>query len=151
MEEGDLIVAKQISLFESFTIPVWIFDVDRSRIYWANDAAIALWDANSLADLCARDMAHDMSPSVRTRLVQYQEEFLLGHSHIEPWTLYPKGQPRTFKCHFSGIKIDQNRIALLGMALADADQSDSETLRSSQALLLTSVMVSLYDFLWIFL
>jgi diguanylate cyclase (GGDEF)-like protein len=145
LEEGDLIVAKQISLFESFTIPVWIFDVDRSRIYWANDAAIALWDANSLADLCARDMAHDMSPSVRTRLVQYQEEFLLGHSHIEPWTLYPKGQPRTFKCHFSGIKIDQNRIALLGMALADADQSDSETLRSSQALLLTSVMVSLYE------
>jgi diguanylate cyclase (GGDEF)-like protein len=125
---------------------VWIFDIDRSRVYWANDAAIALWGADSLEDLCARDMSQDMSPSVRTRLVQYQEEFRLGQSHIEPWTLYPKGRPLTFKCHFSGIEIDDNRIAMLSIALAETDQSDTETLRSSQALLLTSVMVSLYDY-----
>lgn len=145
MQARDVVIEKQISLFQSFTIPVWIFDVDRSRIYWANDAAVALWDADSLEDLCARDMARDMSPSVRTRLVQYQEEFRLGQSHIEPWTLYPKGQPLTSMCHFSGIEIDVSRIALLCIALADTDQSDTETLRSSQALLLSSVMVSLYD------
>lgn len=145
MEQSSIVNHKQLSLFETFSLPVWIFDIDRSKVHWANDAAIALWDAESLADLCSRDMSRDMSPSVRTRLVQYQDEFRLGQSHIESWTLYPKGQPLTFKCHFSGIEIDNNRIAMLSIALSDTDQSDTETLRSSQALLLTSVMVSLYD------
>jgi diguanylate cyclase (GGDEF)-like protein len=140
-----LTVENQKSLFESFTIPVWVFDVDSSGVYWANSSALSLWDAESLNELQSRDMSEDMSPSVRTRLVQYQEDFLLGKSYIEPWTLYPKGRPQTFQCHFSGIQIEQGRVALLCMNLGGAKPNDSQSLHSTQALLLTSVMISLYD------
>ncbi len=132
------------AVLESLAIPVWIFDIDHSRIYWANLSALELWNANSLDELTQRDMASDMSPSVRQRLRQYQEDFLQGKTFVEPWTLYPKGQPRSFDCQFSGIKIEDDRIAMLCQVL-EIDKHNPETLRSLQALLLTSVMVSLYN------
>ena len=132
-------------LFESFTIPVWIFDIDNSRVYWANSAALYLWDAESLSELQSRNMSEDMSPSIRTRLAQYKEDFRRGNSYIESWTLYPREQPYAFQCHMSGVQIEQSRIALLCMDLGETKQTDSESLRSTQALLLTSVMISLYD------
>ncbi|MCP4433183.1 MAG: diguanylate cyclase, partial [Gammaproteobacteria bacterium] len=132
------------SVLESLAIPVWIFDIDYSRIYWANPSALGLWNANSLDELRQRDMASDMSPSVSQRLHQYQEDFRQGKTFVEPWTLYPKGQPRSLDCQFSGIKIEGDRIAMLCQVL-EIDKRNPETLRGLQALLMTSVMVSLYS------
>ena len=55
--------------------PLWVFDIDRSRVHWANPGALAVWDATSLEELCSRDMAIDMSPAVAKRLLQYQSDF----------------------------------------------------------------------------
>jgi len=133
-----------ISALEAITIPVWIFDIDYSRIYWANTLALSLWNATSLDELRQRDMSRDMSPSVSQRLRQFQEGFRQGKVFDEPWTLYPKNQPQTFHCKFSGINTEDGRVAMLCQAL-ETDQHDPETLHGLQALLLTSVMVSLYD------
>jgi len=133
-----------ISALEAIAIPVWIFDIDHSRVYWANTSALSLWNATSLDELRQRDMSSDMSPSVGQRLRQFQEGFRQGKVYDEPWTLYPKNRPQTFHCQFSGINIDGGRIAMLCQAL-ETDQHDPETLHGLQALLLTSVMVSLYD------
>ena len=133
-----------ISTLEAIAIPVWIFDIDHSRVYWANTPALTLWNATSLDELRQRDMSSDMSPSVGQRLRQFQEGFRQGKTYDEPWTLYPMNQPQTFHCQFSGINIDGGRIAMLCQAL-ETDQHDPETLHGLQALLLTSVMVSLYD------
>ncbi len=133
-----------IPTLEVIAIPVWIFDIDHSRMFWANTPALTLWNATSLDELRQRDMSSDMSPSVRQRLRQYQQGFRQGKSYDEPWTVYPRNQPQTYHCKFSGVIIEDGRVAMLCQALA-INQHNPETLHGLQALLLTSVMVSLYD------
>ena len=57
---------------------VWVFDIDRQRVHWANPAALDLWQAASLDDLRERDMGADMSTAVARRLQQYQQDFHQG-------------------------------------------------------------------------
>ena len=124
---------------------LWVFDIDRSRVVWANQAALKIWRAGSLSELQARDMGADMSPAVATRLKQYQEDFVARDaSFSEVWTLYPQGEPLAVDVVFSGIRLDDGRMAML--CEATKEYSDTpESLRSAEALLHTSVMITLYD------
>lgn len=124
---------------------LWVFDIDRSRVVWANQAALTLWQAGSLDELIGRDMGADMSVTVAQRLRQYQEDFI-NHSaaFTELWTLYPDGVPTTLDVVFSGYRFEDGRMGMLCEARAQSDDAP-ETLRSAEALLHTSVMISLYD------
>ncbi|MFM2276091.1 MAG: hypothetical protein RL211_1963 [Pseudomonadota bacterium] len=125
--------------------PIWIFDIDHRLVYWANAAAIAVWGAKSLAELCARNMGCDMSESVARRLVQYQSDFMTGDVVFnEQWTLYPGGAPVCLYVRFSGHRLDDNRMAMLCHAGPIRTEAP-ESLRSVEALLHTPVMISLYD------
>src|ERR1700676_4876510 len=95
---GQPLVSAEQSHFDRLTTPVWIFDIDRSRVVWANHAGLEVWRAESLAELVGRDLGKDMSVSVAKRLKQYQEDFE-NHSAAfsELWTLYPKGEPKTLR------------------------------------------------------
>ncbi len=137
----DYEVLNQVSL------PVWIFDIDRSRVHWANRAALGIWNAASLSELCSRDMAIDMSPSVARRLKQYQADFISQDAAFnEQWTLYPGGKPVALKAKFKGVRLEDGRMAMWCEAHAVADEFDTpEHLRSVEALLHTAVMISLYD------
>jgi diguanylate cyclase (GGDEF)-like protein len=124
--------------------PVWIFDIDLRRIHWANAAALAVWDAPSLAELCARDMGRDMSESVAQRLLQYQSDFAAhGASFDEQWTLYPDGNPVALSVRFVGHRLPDRRMAMLCEARA-AVVEEPEQVRSVEALLHTPVMISMY-------
>ncbi|MBL8340835.1 MAG: EAL domain-containing protein [Rubrivivax sp.] len=124
--------------------PVWVFDIDRKRVAWANPAALALWSSPSLAELTARDMGADMSASVAARLAQYQSDFI-GHgaSFNEQWTLYPAGRPVSLDVTFSGYRLPDGRMAMMceGRPLGS---ERPESLRSVEALLHTPVMITLY-------
>lgn len=125
--------------------PVWVFDIDRERIVSANAAAVALWRAESLEELCGRDMAVDMSTSVRDRLHQYQVDFERADTRFsEMWTLYPGGVPTTQRVVFSGHRLPDGRMAMLCEALCEIHDTP-ERLRSADALLHTPVMITLYD------
>ena len=125
-------------------VPVWIFDIDRRCVHWANQAALRVWNAFSLDELCARDMGVDMSESVARRLVQYQNDFTHhGASFNEQWTLYPAGRPVSLNVKFSGHALDDGRMAMLCEARA-ATVEEPESLRSVEALLHTAVMITLY-------
>src|SRR5690606_6778708 len=39
---------------------VWVFDIDRGRIVWANAQALRTWRADSLGELSSRMMGKDM-------------------------------------------------------------------------------------------
>ncbi|HXH03622.1 MAG TPA: diguanylate cyclase, partial [Candidatus Competibacteraceae bacterium] len=134
----------RLQILDLLKTPVWVFDIDRSRVWWANQAALTFWRADSPEELYGRDMANDMSPAVRQRLRHYQHAFRRGRSFAEIWTLYPKGQPRSALCRFSGIVLDDGRMALLAEAVLD-NPSDTDTLRSVEALRHTTVMISQYD------
>ena len=53
---------------------VWVFDVDGSRMLWANAAALEVWDAASLDELRARDFGADMSAPVARKFRQFQQD-----------------------------------------------------------------------------
>jgi diguanylate cyclase (GGDEF)-like protein len=125
--------------------PVWVFDIDRQRVHWANAAALEVWSAPSLGELCARDMGRDMSESVARRLAQYQSDFVAEAAVFnEQWTLYPGGVPVSLNVSFSGHRLDDGRMAMLCQARRAATDSP-ESLRSVEALLHTAVMITLYD------
>lgn len=130
--------------FNRIVTPVWVFDTDHGRVHWANPAALTLWRADTLEELTSRPMSNEMSPTVAQRLKQYQRDFETGASFTEVWTLYPNGEPSTTRCIFSGIRLDDGRMAMFCQGIEERPE-DPETLRSAQALLHTTVMISLYD------
>ena len=74
--------------------PVWVFDIENSAMWWANQAAVQLWDANSLQDLLQRDFAWDMSDRSKLRLQKYLIRFELGERISEVWHFTPNGRKR---------------------------------------------------------
>ena len=126
-------------------VPLWVFDIDVSRVVWANDAAMALWHASDRDELYNRDMGADMSSAIEQRLKQYQGEFIAtGKEFNEMWTLYPNGEPHTFRVTFRGHKLPDGRMGMLCEAQAEEQQSP-ERLRSSEALNHIPVSITLYD------
>ena len=139
---ADLPLRSQI---EQLSTPLWVFDVDHSRVVWANQAGLEVWNADTLSDLIGRDLRLDMSVSVATRLKQYQEDFeKRGATFSELWTLYPKGKPKTLRIVYSGIKLPDGRIGMFCEG-TPYDAETPETLRSAEALLHANVMISLYN------
>ncbi|WP_255593203.1 bifunctional diguanylate cyclase/phosphodiesterase [Acidovorax sp. sic0104] len=126
--------------------PVWVFDIDGRCVHWANTAALAVWNASTLAELCGRDMGHDMSETVARRLAQYQTDFLLRRdaSFSEQWTIYPGGVPVSLNVRFCGHRLPDGRMSMLCEA-EPMGVAAPESLRSVEALLHTAVMITLYD------
>ncbi len=124
--------------------PVWIFDIDRRRMHWANDAALHVWNAPTLQALCERDLGSDMSESVARRLAQYQSDFI-SHGAVfnDQWTLYPDGRPVSLNVRLSPHRLDDGRMGMFNEASSAAVEGP-ESLRSVEALLHTAVMISLY-------
>lgn len=126
-------------------IPVWIFDVEHCCIAWANSRGLEFWGATSLDELTHRDMSLGMSASVHKRLQQYLEDCTLqGQSYNEHWTVYPNDEPQTAEVVFSPFTLSDGRHALLIHLLYENKEEESGTLHSTQALLHTSAMISLY-------
>lgn len=124
---------------------IWVVDIDRQRVHWANAAALPLWQVASLAELCGRDLGADLSTAEALRLQQLQQDFTAGAQRLcEQWTLYPKGEPRTLSVAFSAHRLADGRMALLCEAL-DELAADPDSVRSVGALLHTPVMITLYD------
>ncbi|OHX22050.1 putative bifunctional diguanylate cyclase/phosphodiesterase [Chromobacterium sphagni] len=133
-----------LSMLEALSLPVWVFDIDQKYVFWANPAALRVWGAHSLAELQQRDMSLDMSVSVAQRLCQYQQDFEREDaSFVESWTLYPNGLPCVLKVAFRGIRVDGRM-----MMFCEAQNhltADPASLRSAEALMHTSVLITLYD------
>lgn len=134
-----------LDIYDRLDSAVWIFDFDHKRYLWANKKALDSLDAETLEELQLRDLSADMSRSVDQRLRQYQQDFCRGDTRFsEVWTLYPKGKPRVMEVLMSGIRLRDGRMALLCEA-RDHQAQQPETIRSIEALLHTTVMISLFS------
>lgn len=124
---------------------VWVYDFDNASIQWSNAGGLDLWQADSLEELQRRELKSDMTQTVASRLRQYQTDFLRDENieFREIWTLYPNGAPSTVEVIFSSLWLDDGRMGMMCMAMPQAER-DSEALRSLEALLHTSVMISLF-------
>jgi len=138
-------LAARLSDFERLRKPVWVFDTDFSRVIWCNKSSLDVWQAGSIPELLARDMGDGMSATVANRLKQYQSDFGRneGCQFREVWTVYPNNEPTTVEVFYSGIRLVDGRMAMFCEAFVELSD-DAESVRSAEALLHTSVMISLY-------
>ncbi|WP_375478731.1 diguanylate cyclase domain-containing protein [uncultured Nostoc sp.] len=130
--------------FDRLQTPIWIYDIQNLQMWWANQSALHIWNAQSREELLNRNFS-DISQSTHIRLQSYLQEFQQGKTIAENWTFYPEGKPVSLRCIFSGIQIEQGRIAMLVEGSTEViNQIDRETLRSIEALRHTTAIVSLY-------
>lgn len=99
--------------FDQLLTPVWIYDTVNSRIHWANQSALSLWQADSLEELTSRDFSVDASDAVQQTLLAYLKEFEKGRSFRYWWRLTPRGQVKEVYCQFSGIRLENGQMAML--------------------------------------
>lgn len=92
--------------------PIWIFDLDYFAVVWANDAAIELWKAPSLANLQARDMSGS-SDVARARLGEFADGFVQGKTFETNWVLYPQKEPVQVRFRCRGVPTVDGRILML--------------------------------------
>jgi CheY-like chemotaxis protein len=101
--------------------PVWVFDIVKRAMWFANPAAVTLWNASSIEDLLGRNFKDDMSEATANRLDGYLEQFQTSFDssssqpHIikEQWTYYPNGKAKTMDITSKGILIEEGRMAML--------------------------------------
>jgi len=134
----------ELERFDLLATPVWIFDVDRHAMWWANAAALEFWQAASIEDLRRRDFGSD-SASVRMRLRQMIDAWSGPAPVQDTWTLYPRGAPRMTVISFRPVRIEEGRDALLFEALRQIDASpEQDVLRTLEAIRTTALMVSTF-------
>lgn len=130
----------------NLSTPVWVFDIDRNRIVFANASACKMWQADDEDDLRSRDMSDGMSKTVANRLKQYQADFIRKQTTFrEMWTLYPNGKPVSSSVAFRGFRLPDGRMAMQCEVLAQAED-EPDNLRSAEALLHTDVMIAQFEF-----
>ncbi|MBO6782224.1 MAG: PAS domain-containing sensor histidine kinase [Alphaproteobacteria bacterium] len=105
--------------------PVWVFDLARCRMVWGNRAALEFWHADSLEELCGRDMS-DMSDAARNRLTEYAERFSHGESIDATWTLYPGDAMRSVRCRLAGVPLRDGTVAMLVNVVELLDEPGGE-------------------------
>ncbi|MDI4650765.1 MULTISPECIES: EAL domain-containing protein [Pseudoalteromonas] len=97
--DSEIALTKQeCTALESRKHPSWTWDFGQRQITWANEAALRLWDSDSVDDLYSRDFT-GMSYLVKVRLESYRRRFRSGEEIIcSEWDFYPKDEHKKVYC-----------------------------------------------------
>lgn len=116
----------QLDAFNHVTTPMWIYDVERYAISWANNHALILWNHSQDNPLYKRDLSADMSQVIDHNIKQIAKE-----SRRKPrkswWTLYPQNIAKQVYIRFTNISQDTENNLLLCEALIDRDEVERDT------------------------
>lgn len=135
---------ESLSQYEPLATPIWIFDVEEHGIWWGNRHALELWEADSLADLIARDFSTD-SDVVRTRLRQIAENTVVTNRISETWTIYPKGKPKVVQISFQPVRIKESTHAFLIEVVHNIEPAvDHQAWRIMEAARSTALLISTF-------
>ena len=134
-----------LALLNRLTTPIWVFNVNTQRMWWANDRAQAFWGADSLETLIARDFSAD-SATARARQRQIVSAANGTHKIEETWTLFPLGKPKTVFASIEPVvlqdKDDGILVELHRILETEQDQASWRILEAAQA---TSLIVSMFS------
>jgi signal transduction histidine kinase/ActR/RegA family two-component response regulator len=126
---------EDLAVLDLLERPIYVFDVERIGLWWANRAAVAFWGAVDRDELLARDFGADLSPSSVQRIAEILRRFEHGEHVVEEWTCYPRGVPVPTRMSLSAIAIENGRIALLTeLEPLGPDALDRGDLRGVEAL-----------------
>lgn len=141
-ERLELRARDDLRLLDFVSLPIWVFDLDAHAMWWANRAALCLWNAQSLDDMLARDFSSD-SPVVKLRLRQLVGGIAIGSSVEETWTIYPADQPLTVVVRLTSVTLPGNAIGVMVEAERVAEiNEDPDYARMSEATRYTPLLVS---------
>ena len=135
-----------LKIFENSVLPIWVFDVDRHAMWWANASALTFWRAGSLQELLARDYSGD-SATVRKRLRAVVENVRAGNSAEDTWTLYPKGEPTPVRGRMTPVLVgaELRNALMIEVQKIDKDILELTDRRLVEATRYTSVMISYFS------
>jgi len=119
--------------------PVWVYDTTRYGVFWANQAALELWESDCLEELKQRDFKSGTSSAVQETLLGYLEDFRCGAVVDRWWQISPQGIDKKIFCRFSGIEVEPGRIAML------VEAQDSELLQGNGSDHYGTALVALFD------
>ena len=113
-----LIVApSNLALLDLLQTPIWIFDIQPLRIWWANRAALSLSDTLRPQEAVEGDSTHIWG-SFQALEKADLEQLKQGKTIFQKWTFYPQGQAASIRCTLSAIRIESGRTAILIEAIA---------------------------------
>jgi signal transduction histidine kinase len=139
-------VVEDLASFDQLTTPVWVFDVDMHKMWWANQSALSFWEADSVADLRKRDFSTD-SETVRLRLKQVVENPGSNGAIQETWTLYPHELPTTILLDIRPALIDSGRNAVIIEVVSVIDLGQNpDSLRILEAARSSAILVSTFSY-----
>ncbi len=122
--------------------PVWLYDPQTGQKPYANPAALALWGADSLEALAARDFSA-RSPAMKARIRRLVQATAHGEAVSERWTFFPHGQPVATQATVSAIVDGAGQSWLLFEATVE--EVPAEEQRAAEALRHASTLISLFD------
>jgi len=122
--------------------PVWLYDPQTGQKPYANPAALALWGADSLEALAARDFSA-RSPAMKARIRRLVQATAHGEAVSERWTFFPHGRPVATQATVSAM-VDGAGQSLL-LFEATVEEVPAEERRAAEALRHASTLISLFD------
>lgn len=138
---------EDLQIFNLLQHPVWVFDIEKKAMFWANLSSLKVWNADTLEELLGRDFAGDLSEATDRRMQDHLVRLTRGEIMKEDWTCYPAGgKPTTLGLTASAILIDGGRVApLVEAELPDKDQFNQSSLRGMEMLRHLPLAVSQFD------
>jgi signal transduction histidine kinase/ActR/RegA family two-component response regulator len=134
--------------FDLLDHPVWVFDIAKKSMWWTNQAALTVWNADSREQLLARDFT-DMSEASERRLQENLVQFGKGSRVVDSWTFYPNHghHPVTVYCTMSGMYVEDGRLVMLveGELMKAQETIDESALRGVEMLRHLPVPVGQFD------
>jgi|GEM_PF-599013 len=121
----------------------WVQDIQRSRLLWANTAALHLLGSDTFEDLYARDFS-PRSETARTRLAIYFQRVFAGQEVRTQWTSMPHGKPVTMLADVHGWVAPDSQHHLFFDARDIGDSVCAESLRMLEAARRSIASFSLY-------
>lgn len=82
---------KDFQVFDVLLHPVWIFDIERMRMIYANQSALHdLYDDTPLEDLQAHRFGESLPDSTQAQLREQLKLIVAGETVHRVWTIYPR-------------------------------------------------------------
>ena len=123
--------------------PMWVFELGKKCMRWANAAGLRYWGADSLDEFLARDFSN-LSESAIARNQVHMTMHACGHTGRDQWTVYPKGKPTTLNAHSIGMMLDDGTVAILYEATQVATPLSPSVLRGAEAMQQTPVIIAMH-------
>ena len=112
----------KLHLLDLLVTPVWIWDFDKSTLWWGNKAALALWQAEDLKGLAKK--AGTLTDTDRATLAACRR-FLHSASPFDgTWPVRANGQTVNVACRFTPVTIDGKRLAMMAQVVESQTEGE---------------------------